>query len=82
MHTTFCMHMYGCELWNLSYGYVTHIIERIILCKLRCANIKLPVYSKIFMYSTDICSLCNIKVPGDEYHCILRCPSLYPVLPS
>ena len=22
MHTTFCMHMYGCELWNLSSGYI------------------------------------------------------------
>ena len=22
LHTTFCMHMYGCELWNLSYGNV------------------------------------------------------------
>ena len=22
LHNTFCMHMYGCELWNLSYGKV------------------------------------------------------------
>ena len=22
IHNTFCMHMYGCELWNLSSGYV------------------------------------------------------------
>ena len=48
--------------------------ERIALCKLRCANIKLPVYSRIFMYSTDICSLCSLNVPGDEYHYILTCP--------
>ena len=47
--------------------------ERIALCKLRCANIKLPVYSRIFMYSTDICSLCDLNVPGDEYHYILTC---------
>ena len=46
----------------------------VALCKLRCANIKLPVYSRIFMYSTDICSLCNSNVLGDEYHYILICP--------
>ncbi len=22
LHDTFCMHMYGCELWNLSYGNI------------------------------------------------------------
>ena len=22
MYTTFCMHMYGCELWNLSSAYI------------------------------------------------------------
>ena len=44
------------------------------LCKLRCANIKSPVYSRIFMYSTDICSLCNSNVLGDEYHYIFLCP--------
>ena len=21
-HKTYCMHMYGCELWNLSYNYI------------------------------------------------------------
>ena len=24
LYNTFCMHMYGCELWNLSYGKVEH----------------------------------------------------------
>ena len=22
LHYTFCMHMYGCELWNVSHGYI------------------------------------------------------------
>ena len=34
-------------LLNSCYG------ERIAMCKLRCANIKLPVYNIIFMFDTD-----------------------------
>ena len=41
------------------------------MCKLRCANIKLPVYNKYFMSDTDICGLCNLCLPGDEYHYVL-----------
>ena len=55
-------------LLNPNYG------ERIAMCKLRCANIKLPVYNIIFMFDTDICGLCNLCLPGDEYHCVLICP--------
>ena len=41
-------------LLNPNYG------EIIAMCKLRCANIKLPVYNRIFMFDTDIlCGLCN-----------------------
>ena len=55
-------------LLNPNYG------ERIAMCKLRCANIKLPVYNRIFMFDTDICGLCNLCLPGDEYHNVLICP--------
>ena len=26
------------------------------------------------MYDTEACTLCNLKVTGDEYHYILICP--------
>ena len=43
------------------------------MCKLRCANIKLPVYNIILMFHTDICGLCNLCLPSDEYHYVLIC---------
>ena len=57
-------------LLNPNYG------ERIAMCKLRCASIKLPVYNIRFMFDTDICGLCNLCLPGDEYHYVLICPFL------
>ena len=57
-------------LLNSNYG------KRIAMCKLRCQNIKLPVYNLIFMFDTDICGLCNLCLPGDEYHYVLICPFL------
>ena len=58
-------------LLNPSYD------ERIAMCKLRCANIKLPVYNRICMFDTDIiCGLCNLCLPGDENHYVLICPFL------
>ena len=55
-------------LLNPNYG------ERIAMCNLRCANIKLPVYNRIFMFDTDIIwCLCNLCLPGDEYHYVLIC---------
>ena len=50
---------------NPNYG------ERIAMCKLRRANIKLLVYNRICMFDTDICKLC---LSGDEYHYVLICP--------
>ena len=26
LHSSFCMHMYGCELWNLSLSYIDKYI--------------------------------------------------------
>ena len=48
--------------------------ERISMTKYRCANSRIPVYSQIYMYDTEACTLCNRKVTGDEYHYILICP--------
>ena len=48
--------------------------ERISMTKYRCANSRIPVYSQIYMYDTEACTLCNLKVTGDEYHYILICP--------
>ena len=48
--------------------------DRISLSKLRCANSKLPIYKHIYIYDSDVCTLCNLNVCGDEYHYVLICP--------
>ena len=51
--------------------------ERISLTKYRCANSNIPVYNQIYiiyMYETELCTLCDINVNGDEYHYIMICP--------
>jgi len=55
-------------LLNVNYR------ERIALTKFRCCNSKLPVYNQIYMYDTDLCTLCNMKVRGDEFHYLFVCP--------
>ena len=48
---------------------------RISLTKYRCTNSKLPIYKHIYLYDSDICTLCNLNSKGDEYHYTLICPS-------
>ena len=48
--------------------------ERISLTKYRYTNSKLPIYKHIYLYDSDICTLCNLNSKGDEYHYILICP--------
>ena len=48
--------------------------ERISLAKYRCANSKIPVYNQIYMYETELGTLCDLNVNGDEYHYIMICP--------
>ena len=48
--------------------------DRISLSKLRCANSKLPIYKHIYSHDSDVCTLCNLSVCGDEYHYFLICP--------
>ena len=31
----------------------------------------MPVYRQIYVYNTELCTLCNLKVIADEYHYIL-----------
>ena len=40
----------------------------------RCRNSKLPIYKHIYLYDSDICTLCNLNSKGDGYQYILICP--------
>ena len=42
--------------------------------KYRCANSRIPVYNQIYMYETELCTLCDLNLNGDEYHCIMIYP--------
>ena len=64
------------ELCFEKYLLKANHSERIALSKYRCSNSKLPIYTQIYMYDSDICTLCNLNVRGDEYHYILMCPFL------
>ena len=48
--------------------------DRISLTKFRCSNSKLPVYNHIYMYDSDLCTLCNLHLRGDEFHYVMVCP--------
>ena len=39
--------------------------EQISQTKYRCANSKIPVYNQIYMYETELCTLCDLNVNGD-----------------
>ena len=56
--------------------YLLHSIskDRISFSVLSFANSKLPIYKHIYVYDSDVCTLCNLNVCGDEYHYILICP--------
>ena len=57
-----------------NYLLYSNCRDRISLSKIRCANSKLPIYKHIYMYDSDVCTLCNLNVCGDEYHYVLICP--------
>ena len=48
--------------------------ERISLTKHRCATSKIPVYNQIYIYETELYTLCDINVNDNEYHYIMICP--------
>ena len=51
--------------------------ERIILCRFRCSNHRLPIvsgrYSNI-QRNMRLCNLCNNQSLGDEFHYLFECP--------
>ena len=58
LHNTFCMHIYGCELWNLSNGQDEKF--KIVWCKVKRRIWKLPRLTHhciIYGLSTDISAL-------------------------
>ena len=60
-----------------SYLLKLDVCDRIPLCKFRCGNNKLPVTKCRYLSDQplELCSLCNIKVQGDEFHYVLVCPA-------
>ena len=58
-------------------NYVLHsnCRDSISLSKLRYANSKLSIYKHNYIHDSDVCSLCNLNVCGEEYH-VLICLSL------
>ena len=71
--------MYRIFLKQLDFeNYLLHsnYRDRISLSKLRCANSKLPIYKHIYSHDSDVCTLCNLNVCGDEYHYVKSVLSL------
>ena len=63
-----------CKKWNIDIStssmckmYIQlHCRDRISLSKLRCANSKLTIYKHIYIHDSDVCTVCNLNVCGDE----------------
>jgi len=50
--------------------------SRILLSKFRCRNMKLPIQTCTYLETSNICTLCENNLVGDEYHYLLICPAL------
>ena len=55
--------------------------DRINICRFRCRNSYIPVVTRAYIdrdipYENRTCTICNMNEPGDEFHYIIRCPSL------
>ena len=67
------------RLFKKQLNFVDYLLscsyrEQISLTKYRCANSKILVYNQIYMYETELCTLCDLNVNGYEYHYIMICP--------
>ena len=74
--STMCV-MYRTYKKNLSfekYLLLSNNRDRINLTKFRCSNSRIPVYNQIYLYDSELCTLCNLNICGDEYHYLLICP--------
>ena len=58
---------------NFEDYLLSNYREWISLTKYRCANSKIQVYNQLYMCETELCSLCDLNVNGDEYHYIMIC---------
>ena len=38
--------------------------DRINLTKFRCSNSRIPVYNQIYLYDSELCTLCNLNICG------------------
>ena len=55
LHQTYCMHMYGCELWNLNCTYVSKFITAWRKIKRRIWNLPYTTHNNIvYNLSSDI----------------------------
>ena len=55
LHQTCCMHMYGCELWNLNCSYVTKFLTAWRKIKRRIWNLPYTTHNNIvYNLSSDI----------------------------
>ena len=53
------------------------IVDRIHLSKFRCQNIKAPVIILVYKhlnipYENKLCTLCDLKEVGNEYHYVMK----------
>ena len=60
----------------MEYNLKLDVVERITLCKFRCGNHKLPIATCRYLPDqvSQLCTLCNLQVQGDEFHYLLVCP--------
>ena len=63
-----------CKMYRIFFNYLIsiticyiQITDIISLSKLRCAK-------HIYIHDSDVCTLCNLDVCGNEYHYVLICP--------
>ena len=72
-----------CNMYHVfkrQYGFENYLLlpdsrSRILITKLRCRNLKLPVKTSVYLPISNVCTLCNENKIGDEYHYLFVCPA-------
>ena len=51
-------------------------LERLVLCRFRCGNHRLPVSAGRYLPNQEnkFCTLCKMNDTGDEFHYLFKCP--------
>ena len=67
------MHMTTDQHSSMSNGWITfsRVIEKTLSLFLKIGKYQVPVYNTFVMYDTDIFTLCNLYILGDEYYYIM-----------